>query len=54
MTEKEQILEILYHLKNETFRLYEVNGKKAYDSGVYNGVKWALEEVLRFLDPDNQ
>jgi hypothetical protein len=47
MDEKKLILERLERLLAETLRLYEVNGRKAYDSGVYNGVKWALEEVLK-------
>ena len=43
--EKKEVLKVLERLKAETFRLYEVNGKQAYDSGVYAGVKWAIEEI---------
>ncbi len=44
-TQKQQILDRLYQLKNEAMRLYEANGKAAYESGQYNGIKWAIEEV---------
>jgi hypothetical protein len=47
MMNNEKVIERLEMLLAETLRLYEVNGRKAYDSGVYNGVKWAIEEALK-------
>jgi len=42
---KQEAIELLSELLQETLRLYEANGKQAYDSGVYNGVKWAIEKI---------
>ena len=48
MSDKELILKELQKLKSEALRLYEANGKKPYDSGIYNGIKWAIEVVENF------
>lgn len=34
-------------LLSEALRLYEVNGRQAYESGRIDGVKWAIEEVRK-------
>lgn len=44
---KNEIENRLEALLSEALRLYEVNGRTAYDSGVYSGVKWALDEVRK-------
>jgi hypothetical protein len=43
----EKILDRLEELKAEALRLYEANGKAAFESGRYDGVKWCIEEIER-------
>ena len=44
------VLARLDELKAEAMRLYEANGRAAYESGQYNGIKWAIEEVERMSE----
>ena len=44
-----EILRKLEELLADTFRLYEMNGRQDYDSGVYSGVKRSIEEVRRCM-----
>lgn len=37
-------------LLEQTKRLYYENGKKDFDAGRVDGVKWALEIVLKSID----
>ena len=41
--EKQEILKELQSILNESTRLYESNGRGAYEAGRIDGVKWCME-----------
>lgn len=42
---KQEILEALNEILEESIRLYNVNNKGAYESGRIDGVKWCIEKI---------
>lgn len=46
--EIDEVLEKLDWLYNESVRLYEANGRAAFESGRIDGVKWAIEIIRGF------
>lgn len=42
---KEEILKELQSILAESVRLYNANGKAAYEAGRIDGVKWCIEAV---------
>lgn len=46
-TQKDDILDILTELYNEAVRLYEANGRAAFESGRIDGIRWAMDEIQR-------
>ncbi len=42
---KEEVLETLNEILEESIRLYNVNNKGAYESGRIDGVKWCIEKI---------
>ncbi len=42
---KQEVLEALSAILEESERLYNVNNKGAYESGRIDGVKWCIEKI---------
>lgn len=42
---KQEAIELLQELLQESIRLYESNNMGAYESGRIDGVKWAIEKI---------
>ena len=42
---KQEAIELLQELLQESYRLYESNNRGAYESGRIDGVKWAIQRI---------
>jgi hypothetical protein len=44
---KQEVIELLQELLNETLKIYDTNGKQSFDSGICHGVKYSIEKISK-------